>query len=125
MFGSGRLKKEVAELTEKLAAAETRNSQLQAELESQQQMNEQVQADKDSVDANQQQRFRELWFSGSSAVSDIRENLAHSATTLREECHYLDTAQSVFTRSSDILGQMVGALQNIAADATANCGLPP
>lgn len=121
MFGSTKLKQEIAALKAELDQVNAQNHALNedvARLQREAQVR-QVQADSDKT--RQTNRLRELWFSGSDTVFQVRESMAHSAETLDSECHHLKDAQTLFDHSSSVLGTIEGSLQAIAADAARNC----
>jgi methyl-accepting chemotaxis protein len=120
-FGASKLKTENERLETEIKAAQTRAEALQTDNERLQIEVTQARSDAESAHNKQQNRLRELWFSGTDAVTDIRENMASSATLLSEERYHLDQAQNTFSHSSDILQQMEGSLQSISADADRNC----
>lgn len=120
MFGSGKLKQQNQQLQQQLDQAQARCDALEAELQqARQQVVEAQQADTEH--SQQQSRFRELWFSGTDAVLDVRECMSSSAGVLYEERHTLDDAKDVFARSSGTLDSMESSLQAISADAERNC----
>ncbi len=120
MFGTSKLKQEIAELRDRLAAAEQENAARSAEIArlEQQALTQQAQLDADHE--TRQRRVHKLWFSGSEAVFDVRESMAHTAGELQEERHQLKDAQAMFDRSSTVLSTIEGSLQGIAADAERN-----
>ncbi len=121
MFGSGKLKQQNQQLQQQLGQVEARCAELQVQLEQARQEVLQAQNQTDSAQARRQERFRALWFSGTDAVTAVRESMAQSAGTLYDERHTLDDAKDVFCRSSSTLQSMETALQVIATDAERNC----
>lgn len=121
MFGTGKLKQQNQQLQQQLEQAQARCDSLETELEQARLQAAQAQHQADVEHNQQQERFRELWFSGADAVQDVRESMAHSAGVLYEERHTLDDAKDVFSRSSGTLESMKGSLQSIASDAERNC----
>ena len=121
MFGSGKLKQQLAALQAELSRAQADNAALNTELVRLKREGESRQATLDSTRERQQKRLRELWFSGADAVFEVRESMARSATELEAERHHLKDAQQLFSHSSKVLSTIEGSLQGIAADAGRNC----
>ena len=121
MFGSGKLKQELAALKLELNQARGDNRALTEQVARLKREGEARQAKLDGKREQQQARLRELWFSGADAVFDVRESMAHAAAELEAERHHLKDAQTMFNHSSTVLGTIAGSLQGIATDAHRNC----
>lgn len=121
MFGSGKLKQQNAALQAEIEQQQRENRALLEQIAQLKREGEQRQAKLDSARERQQSRLRELWFSSTDAVFDVRESMAQSAAELDAERHHLKDAQQVFDHSSKVLATIEGALQGIAADAGRNC----